>query len=101
MLSKYILDAMRDEFNNEYGELSQKDSYIKEMKANASALIGSMAPNDPRLEFDVEDALVAIESAASLLGFFIGLKTGADMMQSLPNGSFPEKVLEAFGELDL
>ncbi len=48
MLSRKVLDALRDEFNDEFGELSEKDSYIQQMKADAFALIGSMAPNDRR-----------------------------------------------------
>ena len=42
MLSKKVLDAMRDEFNEEFGELSERDGYIQQMKAEAFALIGSM-----------------------------------------------------------
>lgn len=67
MLSKKVLDAMRDEFNDEFGEISERDSYIQQMKADAFALIGSMAPNDKRLDTDVDDAINGIVSAASLL----------------------------------
>jgi len=100
MLSKKVLDAMRDEFNEEFGELSERDGYIQQMKAEAFALIGSMAPNDRRLETDVEDAITGVVSSASLLGFYIGLRTGADMMKHLPETSFPEQILEAFGDLE-
>lgn len=79
MLSREVLDALRDEFNEEFGELSERDGYIQEMKANAFALIGSMAPNDRRLEYEVDDAITGIVSASSLLGFYIGIKTGADL----------------------
>jgi len=101
MLSKKVLDAMRDEFNEEFGELSERDGYIQQMKAEAFALIGSMAPNDRRLETDVEDAITGVVSSASLLGFFIGLRTGADMMKHMTDTSFPEQILEAFGDLDV
>ena len=49
MLSKRVLDALREQFHEEFGELSERDSYIKRMKADAFALIGSMTPNDRRL----------------------------------------------------
>lgn len=100
MLSKKVLDALRDEFNDEFGELSKRDGYIQEMKASAFALIGSMAPNDRRLEYEVDDAITGIVSASSLLGFYIGLKTGADLERHISDSKFPEHVLEAFGELE-
>lgn len=99
MLSRKVLDALRDEFNDEFGELSEKDSYIQQMKADAFTLISSMAPNDRRLELEVDDAITGIVSASSLLGFYIGLKTGADMERHISDSSFPEQVLKTFREL--
>lgn len=99
MLSRKVLDALRDEFNDEFGELSEKDSYIQQMKADAFTLIRSMAPNDRRLELEVDDAITGIVSASSLLGFYIGLKTGADMERYISDSSFPEQVLKTFREL--
>ncbi len=32
MLSKRVLDALREQFHEEFGELSERDSYIKRMK---------------------------------------------------------------------
>lgn len=100
MLSKKVLDAMRDQFNEEFGALSERDSYIQQMKADAFALIGSMAPNDRRLETDIDDAINGIVSSASLLGFYIGMRTGADMMTHMTDSKFPEQFLAAYGELD-
>ncbi len=99
MLSKKVMDAMRDEFNEEFEKLSEKDSYIQQMKADAFALIGSMVPNDTRVTANIEDAITGIISASSLLGFYIGLRSGADMMNSLTSDNFPQKFLAAFGEL--
>lgn len=42
MLSRKVLDALRDEFNDEFGDLSEKDSHIRQMKADAFALISSI-----------------------------------------------------------
>ena len=39
MLSKRVLDALREEFHEEFGELSVRDEYIQRMKADAFALI--------------------------------------------------------------
>ena len=99
MLSKRVLDALREEFHEEFGELSERDDYIQRTKADAFALIGNMAPNDKRLEVDVDDAINGIVSSASLLGFYIGLRTGADMIKSLTSSQFPECILTAYGEL--
>ena len=38
MLSRKVLDALRDEFNDEFDKLSEKDSYIQQMKANTEKL---------------------------------------------------------------
>lgn len=101
MLSKRVLDALREEFHEEFGELNERDDYIQRMKADAFALIGSMAPNDRRLEVEVDDAITGIVTASSLLGFYIGLKTGADMERHISDSKFPEHVLEVFGELEV
>lgn len=100
MLSKRVLDALREEFNEEFGELSERDSYIQQMKADAFALIGSMAPNDRRLEVEVDDAITGVASASSLLGFYIGLKTGADMERHISDSKFPEQILKVFREFN-
>lgn len=63
MLSKRVLDALREEFHEEFGELSKRDDYIQRAKADAFALIGSMASNDRRLEVDVDDAINGIVSS--------------------------------------
>ena len=99
MLSKRVLDALREEFHEEFGELSVRDEYIQRMKADAFALIGSMAPNDRRLKYEVDDAITGIVAASSLLGFYIGLKTGADMERHISDSRFPEQVLKVFREL--
>ena len=98
MMSKRVLDALREQFNDEFGELSERDGYIQRMKADAFALIGSMAPNDRRLEYEVDDAIAGIVAASSLLGFYIGLRTGADMERNISDSEFPEQVLKMFGD---
>lgn len=99
-MDKKILDAMRYTFFEEFEALSKKDSYIQRAKADALALIGSMAPGDSRLKTDVEDVITGITASASRLGFYIGLKTGAEMMKNLTDSKFPERVLAAYGELE-
>ena len=100
MMSKRVLDALREQFNDEFGELSDRDGYIQRMKADAFALIGSMAPNDKRLETDVEDAITGIVTSSSLPGFYIGHRTGADMARNIPYSMFPKQVLNMFGDLE-
>ena len=100
MMSRRVLDALRAQFHDEFGELSEREDYIQRMKADAFALIGSMAPNDRRLETDVEDAITGIVTASSLLGFYIGLRTGADMERNISDLKFPEQVLRVFGDLE-
>ena len=99
MLSKKVLDALREQFHEEFGELSERDGYIQRVKADAFALIGSMAPNDRRLEVDVEDAITGIVASSSLLGFYIGLKTGADVERYISDSRLPEQILKVYQEL--
>ena len=99
MLSKKVLDALREQFHEEFGELSERDSYIQRMKADAFALIGSMAPNDRRLEVEVDDAINGIVSASSLLGFYIGVQTWADMERHISDSRLPEQILKVYQEL--
>ena len=99
MLSKKVLDALREQFHEEFGELSERDGYIQRVKADAFALIGSMAPNDRRLEVEVDDAITGIVSASSLLGFYIGLKTGADVERYISDSRLPEQILKVYQEL--
>lgn len=98
MLSRRVLDALREQFDAEFGELSERDDYLQQMKADTFALVGSMAPNDRRLETDVDDAINGIVAAASALGFYIGMRTGADMTKSLSNPQFPQQILEFTGD---
>ena len=99
MLSKKVLDALREQFHEEFGELSERDGYIQRVKADAFALIGSMAPNDRRLEVEVDDAITGIVSASSLLGFYIGLKTGADVERYISDSRLPEQILKGIRNL--
>lgn len=99
MMSKRVLDALCEQFHDDFGELSERDGYIQRMKADAFALIGSMAPNDRRLETDVEDAITGIVTASSLLGFYIGLKTGADVERYISDSRLPEQILKVYQEL--
>ena len=99
MLSKKVLDALREQFHEEFGELSERDGYIQRVKADAFALIGSMAPNDRRLEVEVDDAITGIVSASPLLGFYIGLKTGADVERYISDFRLPEQILKVYQEL--
>lgn len=99
MLSKKVLDALREQFHEEFGELSERDGYIQRVKADAFALIGSMAPNDRRLEVEVDDAITGIVSASSLLGFYIGLKTGGDVERYISDSRLPEQILKVYQEL--
>ena len=99
MMSKRVLDALREQFHEDFGELSERDGYIQRMKADAFALIGSMAPNDRRLETDVADAITGIVTSSSLLGFYIGLKTGADVERYISDFRLPEQILKVYQEL--
>ena len=57
-----------------------------------------MIPNDRRLEREVDDAIDGIVSASSLLGFYIGVQTGADMERYISDSRLPEQILKVYQE---
>lgn len=92
MLSKTVLDAMRYDFYDKFDALSEKDVSIQKAKSEAFALFKSIASNDSRIDTDVEDAITALLCSASLLGFYIGLKTSGNMIKSLINNKFADAI---------
>lgn len=99
MFSKVVIDSMRDNFNETFGRLSMRSTYLKEAIENIRKLPGVKGLTPPQLG-SFEDELYAVISASSLLGYYIGLQEGADMVRTLCSGDLPEKMLDAFGELN-
>lgn len=90
MLSKTVFDAMWTDFDNEFGELSEHDEYLRLMTQEAVVLMGGENP--------AGDSVTNLISAASRLGFIIGIRTGADMMNTLPDTLLPQQILESSGD---
>lgn len=99
MFSKTVIDSMRDNFNEKFGRLSERSTYIQEAISEARAHISECGKLTKEQEDTLETDLWAIMSSASTLGYYIGLQEGADMVQSLSSPDLPEKMLDAFGEL--
>lgn len=99
MLSKAVIDSMRDNFNEKFGRLSERSIYIKEAIGEAKTHISECGKLTKEQADTLETDLWAIMSSASTLGYYIGLQEGADMVQSLSAPDLPEKMLDAFGEL--
>jgi len=99
MLSKTVLDALRDDFNEEFEKLSQKDDYIQTSICELLSLVGNVSTFTEAQENNIMDAVQAVISSSSCLGFSIGLKEGTNILQSLLNPSLPELTLKAYGEL--
>ena len=49
---------------------------------------------------DIAPGKLGIVSASSLLGFYIGVQTGADMERHISDSKLPEQILNAFQELN-
>lgn len=98
MLNKLVIDSMRDNFNETFGRLSMRSTYLKEAIENVRKNPGIMSLTQAQRN-DIEDELYVVMSASSVLGYYIGLQEGADMIQTLCSGDLPEKLLDAFGEL--
>ncbi|WP_455581128.1 hypothetical protein [Dysosmobacter sp.] len=100
MFSKAVIDSMRDNFNEKFGRLSERSSYLKEAVSEAKSHISGIGKLTAEQADTLETDLWAIMSSASTLGYYIGLQEGADMVQSLSSPELPERMLEAFGELN-
>ena len=98
MFSKSVIDSLRENFNERFCVLSKRSIYLKEAiteiqnRPGIKELKGNAADS-------FEDDLYAVISSASMLGYYIGLQEGADLIHSLTADNLPEKMLEAFGEL--
>ena len=95
MLSKLLIDSLRENFYDKFDKLSDRSLYLKEAIKHHPGV--KDLEESQRMDF--EDNLYAVISSASVLGYYIGLQEGADIIQSLTSSDLPEKMLAAFGEL--
>jgi len=98
MISKIVIDSMRDNFNEKFGRISNRSRSLKEAIEAIKKQKGIKGLSEEHVSL-FEDNLYAIISAASVLGYYIGLQEGADMMQSLSSADLPERLMDAFDEL--
>lgn len=100
MLSKTVIDSMRDDFNEKFGRLSERSLYLKEAIAEIRGHIDGFKDITEDQKNTFSDDLYAVISSASILGYYIGLQEGASIIQVLSSADLPEKMLDAFGELN-
>ena len=98
MLSKLLIDSLRENFYDKFDKLSGQSLYLKEAITDIEHHPGVKDLEESQ-RMDFEDNLYAVISSASVLGYYIGLQEGADIIQSLVSSDLPEKMLAAFGEL--
>ena len=99
MFSKEVVDGLTFGFHEKFDGLRKKDSDMKESTEELLTLIGSNVTNLKRFRTDIEDAMSAIITASSCLGYYIGLNDGAIMLNSLIQPNLPERMLKVRGEL--
>lgn len=100
MISKAVILSMQENFNEKFGQLSERSLYHKE---NVNLIMTHTASIEGITDVQrstFEDDLWAVVSSASQLGYYIGLQEGVDTMRALCSADLPEKILDAFGELD-
>lgn len=100
MFDKVVIDSMRDNFNEKFGRLSERSTYLIEAISETKAHISGLGKLTREQADTLETDLWAIMGSASTLGYYIGLQEGADMVQSLTAQDLPEKMMAAFGELN-
>jgi len=99
MFSKEVIEGLMWNFHERFDSLSKRDKDIKESTEELLTLIGSNVTNLKKFRTNIEDAMSAIISDSSCLGYYIGLNDGANMMNSLIQSNLPEKIMELRGEL--
>lgn len=99
MFDKAVIDSMRENFNDSFGRLSERSTYLKEAISEMREHVSGFGKLTKEQADTLETDLWAVMGSASTLGYYIGLQEGADMVQSLSSPDFPEKMLAAFGEL--
>lgn len=90
MLSKLLIDSLRENFYDKFDKLSGQSLYLKEAITDIEHHPGVKDLEESQ-RMDFEDNLYAVISSASVLGYYIGLQEGADIIQSLVSSDLPEK----------
>ena len=91
MLSKLLIDSLRENFYDKFDKLSDRSLYLKEAITDIKHHPGVKDLEESQ-RMDFEDNLYAVISSASVLGYYIGLQEGADIIQSLTSSDLPEKM---------
>lgn len=98
MFSRPVIDSLRENFNEKFELLSSRSTFLTEAVTEIREHPG-VKSLEGKGAVTFEDDLYAVISSASMLGYYIGLQEGADMIWTLTAGDLPEKMLDAFGEL--
>jgi len=99
MLSKALIGAMNEEFYYKLDKLAEHDAWLQKAKEELLTLIGSTGSPSRVKETELEDSVLQVIVTASRLGYYIGLKNGAGIVQSLRAANLPELLLKTQGEL--
>lgn len=93
MFNKIIADSIRQSFDDKFSKISENDKEI----LNSTQKILDIVGNECRLTDNkmnaLEDAITEVICAASIIGYFIGIKDGADVISSITKETFPEYLL--------
>lgn len=94
MFTKEVVDSMRQAFHDSFEKFSEKDKEMAEVKEQIISLI--IKKYQPPKDFmnDLEDALYDVLTESSALGYYIGIKDGAEMSNALIQQSLPEQLLK-------
>lgn len=94
MFNRMIADSIRQSFDDKFSKISESNKEI----LNSTQKILDIASNECRLSDNkmnaLEDAITEVICASSIIGYFIGIKDGADVINSITKDTFPEYLLK-------
>lgn len=99
MFNRDVIDGITWTFHEKFDELSKRDKSFLKSTEELIALISGNTTMPKERFVDIEDAVSAIITDSSCLGYFIGLNDGASMLNSLVQPGLPERLLKAREEL--
>ena len=99
MFNRDVIDGITWAFHEKFDDLRKRDKSMVQSTEELLTLISGNTIIPKERRGDIEDAVSAIITDSSCLGYFIGLNDGASMLNSLVQPGLPERLLKAREEL--
>lgn len=92
MFSEEILGEVRTYFWQRYDRMKEKDSDIREGWNGFMGLLVECGVREDRMG-ELEDGMIDLTAPMVMLAYFMGIQDGVDMLETLRDRHFTEKIL--------